>query len=186
MSRHQNADQVTHTVKQRNFKPFIWIVTIVIYVVIGVLFASPGYEGELGFDITYLPLFNAIFNSFTFLFLLAALAAIRKKNIRLHRRFIFAAFTTTALFLISYVTYHVLAESTAYGGEGILKYIYFFVLITHILLAAVIVPLALVTVTRGLNMQVVKHRKIARWTMPLWLYVSLTGVLVYVLISPYY
>lgn len=186
MNRNQGADKLTHTAKQRNYKPFIWIVTIAIYVVVGALFASPGYEGDLGFDITYLPLFNAIFNSFTFLFLLAALITIRKKNILLHRRFIYAAFTTTALFLISYVTYHFLAESTAYGGEGILKYIYYFVLITHILLAAVIVPLALVTVTRGLNMQVNEHRKIARWTMPLWLYVSLTGVLVYVLISPYY
>jgi putative membrane protein len=84
------------------------------------------------------------------------------------------------------VTYHYLTESTSYGGGGPLKYVYFFILITHILLAIVIVPLALITVTRGLNMQVEKHRKIARWTMPIWLYVSLTGVLVYLLISPYY
>jgi putative membrane protein len=129
---------------------------------------------------------NAIFNSFTFVFLLAALYFIKQKNITLHKRFIFAAFTSTTFFLLSYVTYHYLTESTSYGGEGPLKYIYFFILITHILLAIVIVPLALITVTRGLNMQVEKHRKIARWTMPLWLYVSLTGVLVYLMIAPYY
>ncbi|MCK9907219.1 DUF420 domain-containing protein, partial [Frankia sp. Cpl3] len=85
--------------------------------------------------------------------------------------------------LISYVTYHSIAPTTHYGGEGAMRYIYFFILITHIVLAAVIVPLVLVTVARGLNMQVEKHRKIARWTMPLWLYVSVTGVIVYLMIS---
>lgn len=173
-------------VNQRNYTPFIVVVTIIIYVVIGVLSGMPGYEGDLGFDITLLPMFNAIFNSFTFVFLLAAFIAAKKKNVTVHRRLIAAAFTTTALFLISYVSYHYLASDTPYGGEGPLKYIYYFILITHIVLAAVIVPMALVTVGRGLNMQVAKHRKIARWTMPIWLYVSLTGVLVYVLISPYY
>lgn len=79
-----------------------------------------------------------------------------------------------------------MAASTSYGGDGPLMYIYYFILITHIILAAVIVPLALITLGRGLNMQVEKHKKIARWTMPLWLYVSLTGVLVYLMISPYY
>lgn len=186
MNGNQDPQTTPQSVKQRNYTPFIVITTIVIYVVIGVLSGLPGYEGELGFDITILPMLNAIFNSFTFVFLLAALITIKKKNITLHRRFIFAAFTTTALFLISYVTYHYLAADTPYGGEGPLKYIYYFILITHILLAAVIVPMALITVGRGLNMQVAKHRKIARWTMPIWLYVSLTGVLVYVLISPYY
>ncbi|MBD1372829.1 DUF420 domain-containing protein [Hazenella sp. IB182357] len=137
-------------------------------------------------DLTFLPMMNAIFNSFTFIFLLTALIMIKQKNIKLHRRFILAAFTTTTFFLVTYVTYHSLAESTSYGGDGIMRYIYFFILISHILLSIVIVPLALFTTARGLNMQVEKHRKIARWTMPLWLYVSLTGVLVYLMISPYY
>lgn len=172
--------------KQRNYTPLIVIITIVIYALIGVLSGLPGYEGDVGFDITILPLLNAILNSFTFVFLLAALIAIKKKNVTFHRRFIFAAFTTTAFFLISYVTYHYLATDTPYGGEGLLKSIYYFILVTHIVLAAAIVPLALVTLGRGLNMQVARHRKIARWTLPLWLYVSLTGVLVYVMISPYY
>jgi putative membrane protein len=172
--------------KQRNYTPLIIGLSIAINVLVAILFFLPEYQGEITFDVTLLPRLNAIFNSFTFVFLLAALYFIKQKNITLHKRFIFAAFTSTAFFLLSYVTYHYLTESTSYGGGGPLKYVYFFILITHILLAIVIVPLALITVTRGLNMQVEKHRKIARWTMPIWLYVSLTGVLVYLLISPYY
>lgn len=172
--------------QQKSYTGVVVILSIVINALVVVLFFLPEYQGETGFDIKILPLLNAIFNSFTFVFLLAALWFVLRKNIKLHRRFIFAAFTTTALFLVSYVSYHYLAESTSYGGEGPLKYIYYFILITHIILAAVIVPLALLSLVRGLTMQVEKHRKIARWTMPLWLYVSLTGVLVYILISPYY
>ncbi|WP_054951347.1 DUF420 domain-containing protein [Numidum massiliense] len=173
-------------VKQRNYTPLIIVLTIVMYAVIAALSFLPKIEGETSFDLTLLPLLNAIFNSFTFLFLLSALIMIKRKNIVAHRRFIYAAFATTFFFLISYVTYHALAESTAYGGSGLLAGIYYFVLVSHIVLAAVIVPLALFTVARGLNMQVARHRKIARWTMPLWLYVSLTGVLVYIMIAPYY
>ncbi|WP_408008715.1 DUF420 domain-containing protein [Pseudalkalibacillus sp. A8] len=174
------------TANKKSYTGIVVFLSILINALVVVLFFLPEYEGETGFDITVLPLLNAIFNSFTFVFLLAALWFILHKNIKLHRRFIFAAFTSTTLFLISYVSYHYLAESTSYGGEGPLKYIYYFILITHIILAAVIVPLALLSLVRGLTMQVEKHRKIARWTMPLWLYVSLTGVLVYILISPYY
>ncbi|WP_270181512.1 DUF420 domain-containing protein [Alkalihalobacillus sp. CinArs1] len=173
-------------VKQRNYTPWIVGLSIAVNVLVVVLFLLPEYNGEVGFDITILPLLNAILNSFTFVFLLAALIFILQKNVKVHRRFIFAAFTTTALFLLSYVTYHGLSESTSFGGEGIIRSIYFFILISHIILAAAIVPLALITVARGLNMQVEKHRKIARWTMPIWLYVSLTGVIVYLMISPYY
>jgi putative membrane protein len=175
-------------VKQRNYTPFIWILSIII---VGVIFATyfvpKSSDGTIfGIELTVLPMMNAILNTFTFIFLLTSFIFIKKKNIKMHRRFIFAAFVTTFFFFISYLTYHTLAESTSYGGDGIMMYIYYFVLITHIILAALIVPLALITLGRGLNMQVEKHRKIARWTMPLWLYVSFTGVLVYIMISPYY
>jgi putative membrane protein len=178
-----NQNQSTQT---KSYTGIVVLLSIVINALVVVLFFLPEYKGETGFDITILPLLNAVFNSFTFVFLLSALWFIMRKNIKLHRRFIFAAFTSTALFLVSYVSYHYLAESTSFGGEVPLKYIYYFILITHIILAAVIVPLALLSLVRGLTMQVEKHRKIARWTMPLWLYVSLTGVLVYIMISPYY
>src|SRR5699024_8149445 len=107
-------------------------------------------------------------------------------NINAHRNFILAAFGATFLFLITYLTYHSLAGSTSYGGDGVLKYIYYIILISHIVLSTILLPLALFTLARGLNMQTEKHKKIARWTMPIWLYVSITGVLVYLLISPYY
>ncbi|MCA0757424.1 DUF420 domain-containing protein [Paenibacillus sp. N4] len=172
--------------KEKNFTPLIAVLTLVLVAVITVLFFLPAYDGEIGFDVKILPLLNAIFNCFTFIALSIALVAILKKNVKLHRRFIGAAFASTTLFLVSYVTYHYLTESTKYGGEGILRSIYFFVLLTHIVLAAAVVPLALISVVRGLQMKVEKHRKIARWTMPIWLYVSFTGVVVYLMISPYY
>jgi putative membrane protein len=174
------------TPKQRNYRPLVIILSIAINLLIAVLFFLPGSSRFAHQDLTILPMLNAVFNSFTFIFLLMALWAIMKKDIKLHRGFIFAALTTTFLFLITYVAYHYLSESTSFGGEGMIRYVYFFILITHIILAIAIVPLALTTVARGLNMQVEKHRRIARWTMPLWLYVSLTGVIVYLMISPYY
>lgn len=174
------------TKKEFNYVPWVVGLSIAINAIVVALLFIPKFEPQTGFDVTVLPLLNAVLNSFTFVFLIAALYMIMKKNIVWHKRFIFAAFTTTALFLVSYLTYHSMASSTSYGGEGIVQTIYYFILITHIVLAAVIVPLALLTLARGLTMKVEKHRKIARWTMPLWLYVSLTGVIVYLMISPYY
>ncbi|WP_430786822.1 DUF420 domain-containing protein [Virgibacillus flavescens] len=177
-----------NNVKQRNYNPLIWVLSILIVgIILGTYMLPKSSDGTVwGIELTVLPMLNAIFNSFTFLFLLTALIMIKKKNITMHRRFIVAAFVTTFLFFISYLTYHSMAESTSFGGVGALMYLYYFILITHIVLAALIVPLALITLGRGLNMKVEKHRKIARWTMPLWLYVSLTGVIVYLMISPYY
>ena len=171
---------------KRNYNPLIIILTVAIISLVTIAYFSPRLEIFKGYDLTALPLINAILNSITFLSLTFALLAIKRKNIKLHRNLIFTALTSTALFLVTYLAYHFNAPTTKYGGTGILKGVYYFILLTHILLAIVIVPLALISVARGLNMQVEKHRKIARWTMPLWLYVSLTGVLVYILISPYY
>jgi putative membrane protein len=170
----------------RNYTPIIVIFSVVLVGIITALFFMPGYDGELHFDVTIFPMLNAIFNLFTFLFLLVALFAVKNKNIPMHRTFIMMAFGSTALFLVSYVIYHFLTEPTAFGGSQTAKYVYFFILITHVMLAIVNVPLALITITRGFNGQIAKHRKIARWTMPIWLYVSSTGVIVYLLISPYY
>jgi len=174
--------------QQKNYTPFIWVLSIVaIAIILGVNYLPRSTTGMIfGVELTVLPLINAILNGIAFIFLIAALVAIINKNINAHRNFIFAAFSATFLFLISYLTYHALAGSTTFGGTGFIKSFYYFILITHIVLAAVLLPLSLITLGRGLNMAVEKHRKIARWTMPIWLYVSLTGVLVYILISPYY
>ncbi|MBU5466095.1 DUF420 domain-containing protein [Virgibacillus sp. MSJ-26] len=171
---------------ERNYTPIIITLTVVVNVIIAVLFFIPKQDRDIPFDISLLPRLNAILNSFTFIFLIAVLLFILRKNIKMHRNFIFAAFTSTALFLVSYLTYHALAPSTSFGGEGIIKTIYYFILITHISLAPIVVALALFSFVWGLTNQVNKHRKIARWTMPIWLYVSLTGVIVYLMISPYY
>lgn len=181
-----NRHEIGALNKQRNYRPAIIIISIVLIGIIAALGRMPGVEGFDLFDVTILPLMNAIFNTFTFLFLLSALIAVLRRHVILHRRLIYAAFTTTTLFLVTYVSFHFLAASTPYGGDGLLKSIYYFVLISHIVLAAGIVPLVLTTVAHAWNGEVGRHKKIARWTMPLWLYVSFTGVLVYILISPYY
>lgn len=172
--------------KKRNYKPFIIALSIILIGAIGALSGMRGEKNFDAFDLTILPLTNAILNSFTFLFLVCALVAILRRNVKIHQRFIYAAFSTTFLFLLTYVSYHYLAPSTPYGGEGFMAGFYYFILITHIILAAAIVPLALTSVTRAWNRENARHKKIARWTMPIWLYVSFTGVLVYILISPYY
>lgn len=172
---------------QKSYAPIVITLSVLVNAIILFLFFGPvGHKGEVHFDVTILPMLNAIFNSFTFVFLVAALFSIIKKNVKLHRGFILAAFTTTLLFCVSYLTYHYLAPSTHFGGEGIIKYVYFFILITHIILAAVIVPLALFSLVYGFTNQLTRHRKIVRWTMPIWLYVSLSGVIVYLMIAPYY
>lgn len=172
--------------RKRNYRPAIITISIILIGAIGVLSGMKGVDDFHAFDVTILPLMNAILNSFTFLFLVGAFIAILKRNVKIHRRFIYAAFVTTSLFLVTYVAFHYLAPSTPYGGTGFMAGFYYFILITHILLAAAIVPLALTSVARAWNMENERHKKIARWTMPIWLYVSLTGVLVYILISPYY
>lgn len=175
-----------NTQKSKNYKPLIWTLTLAINGLIAIAFFLPEMELLKRRDLSFLPLLNAILNSLTFVSLIIALLAIKQKNIKRHKAFVLLALFWTGIFLISYLLYHFSTPSTKFGGEGIIKGIYLFILLTHIILAAIIVPLALISIGRGLNMEVRKHRKIARWTMPLWLYVSLTGVIIYLMISPYY
>lgn len=173
---------------QRNYTSLIWGISIIAIILILAINYIPRSTTEtiFGMRLTVLPLINAILNGFAFILLILALVMVKKGNIKAHRNYIIAAFCATFLFLITYLTYHALAGSTSFGGDGFLKYLYYFILISHIILSSILLPLALFTLTKGLNMQVEKHKKIARFTMPIWLYVSLTGVLVYLLISPYY
>lgn len=172
--------------KKRNYTPIVWTLTIAINALVIVLFLLPNKSFYEDYDFSFLPALNAVLNSITFMCLLMAFLFIKQKNIAMHKRFILMAFLSTSIFLLSYVLYHFTTPSTHFGGTGWIAYIYYFILITHVVLAAVIVPLALFSIGYGLNMEVEKHRKIARWTMPLWLYVSLTGVVVYLMLSPYY
>lgn len=181
-----NTKTTEEVFTRRNYKPAIIIITVVLISAIVILLRLPGIKDFDAFDITILPMMNAIFNIFSFLFLIGALTAILKGNVKVHRRFIYSALVTTSLFLITYVVFHFIAASTSFGGEGIIALLYYFILITHIILAMTIIPLALTSVTSAWNREFERHKKISRWTMPIWLYVSFTGVIVYLLIRPYY
>jgi uncharacterized membrane protein YozB (DUF420 family) len=129
-----------------------------------------------------LPALNATLNAISAVFLTTGWFMIRSGRIAVHRRFMIAAFTTSSLFLISYVVYHAQIGSKPYPGTGVMRTIYFSILIPHVVLAASIPPLAIITLSRGLRRLDDRHRRIARWTLPLWLFVSVTGVIVYLML----
>ena len=129
-----------------------------------------------------LPAVNATLNATSGILLLIGYFLIRARRIELHRRFMIAAFTASTLFLVCYVIYHAQVGNVRFTRQGIVRPIYFTILITHVSLAFVVLPLAVVTLSRGLSAKYQLHRRIARWTFPLWMYVSVTGVLVYVLL----
>lgn len=165
------------------YQSLIIFLSLVIPIAVAVLYIIPKTETTI---FSFLPLLNACLNGTTFLVLIAAFLAIKNKNIVLHKFLMWTALSLSTFFLLSYVLYHATTPSTSFGGEGIIKNIYFFILLTHILLSAVVVPLVLITFSRALAEKFDKHRKIAKITLPIWLYVTLTGVLVYMMISPYY
>ncbi len=136
--------------------------------------------------ISYLPHLNAFLNTTSALFLIAGYRFIRAGFIRPHRNCQIAALVTSTCFLISYLTYHYYHGDTLFLGQGIVRPFYFAILITHVILAIVIVPLVLITVYRAARGDFIRHRRIARWTLPLWLYVSITGVIVYLMLYRIY
>lgn len=150
------------------------------------LVLSPQLLRIEGLDVSRLPAFHALLNGSTAVLLSIGLVLIRSDRPRAHRRVMLTAFLLSCVFLISYVIYHSQAPDTAYGGMGWVRPVYFFVLISHIVLAPVVLPLALYTVLRGLRSELSRHRRVARWTFPVWLYVAVTGVVVYLMMSPYY
>ena len=137
-------------------------------------------------EIADLPAVNAVLNGTAAIFLTAGYILIRRGQQALHKRCMLAALTTSALFLVSYVVYHLNVGSRPFPGQGPIRVVYFTILITHVILAATIVPLALVTAARGLGAQYQRHVRIARWTLPIWLYVSVTGVVIYLMLYQMY
>ena len=133
-------------------------------------------------DYSVLPAVNATLNAIATAFLTAGWIFIRRRQITNHRACMIGAFVTSAMFLTSYLVYHANVGSVPFGGQGTLRLVYFAILITHIVLAALILPLALVTLSRALARRFDRHRRIARWTLPIWLYVSVTGVVIYVML----
>jgi putative membrane protein len=137
-------------------------------------------------SISDLPALNATLNGLSALFLVSGYLFIKRRNPLMHKRCMIGALTVSALFLTSYVIYHANTGSRPFGGQGAVRVIYFAILITHVILAATILPLALVTANRGLRAQFERHVRIARWTLPLWLYVSVTGVVIYLMLYQLY
>jgi putative membrane protein len=137
-------------------------------------------------DFSFLPPFHATLNGITAIVLLIALYFIKQRNIEAHRKSMLLAIGLSVMFLLSYVLYHFTTEETRFGGEGTIRYVYFFILITHIILAAVILPFILFTFNRAITNQITRHKKLARWVFPIWLYVAITGPLCYFMLKPYY
>lgn len=174
-------DQVTR--REKRFNRYITIISIAIPAVVVALFGIriPDVE-PLGF----LPPIYATINGLTAVLLIAAVLAIKNGKQKLHQNLMSSCIFLSLVFLVMYVAYHMTSDSTPYGGEGWLRYVYFFILISHILLSIVIIPLVLKTYARAYLKKFEAHRKIARITFPIWLYVAVTGVIVYLMISPYY
>lgn len=166
-----------------NHKKIIWISSLLVPIAVAILYYTPNYNGE---TIDFLPLVNACINATVFIILIAALIAIKKKKRILHQRLMTTALCLSVIFLLCYVFHHATHESVSFGKEGLMKHLYYFILISHIMISAIIIPFVLITFSKGLQKKFDDHKKIARITLPLWLYVALTGVLVYIMISPYY
>lgn len=167
---------------EKKYRKLIITLSIVIPVAVAALF---GIKIK-GFDFSFLPPIYATINGITACVLVLSLMAIKNKRITLHQRLNNLAVFLSSIFLLMYVLYHITSESTPYGGTGGIRYVYFFILITHIALSVIIIPLVLFTYVKGLSMKVAAHKKLARITYPLWLYVAVSGVVVYLMLSPYY
>ena len=162
------------------------IIAIAIPVVVAILLNPRIPKVELGEWTLNLPFLNATINSFTALCLILGLYFIKNKDIAKHRLMMLMSFCLGSIFLVSYVLYHLSNESTAFGGEGIIRPVYYFLLISHITLSILVVWFVLRALNFALTGQIEQHKKTVKWAYPIWLYVSITGVIVYMMISPYY
>jgi putative membrane protein len=193
-------NQATLFLSEEKVKRIIIIVSIVIPVAVAGMFFSPVKFTFLKDHLSFFPAFHATLNFITTLLLLVALYFVKNKIIKAHRNTMLAAFALSSVFLVSYVLYHLNAPTVRFGdadhdgivsaveleASGGLRGFYFFILVSHILLAILILPFILTALFLGLTNQVFRHKKIVRYTFPIWLYVTSTGVLVYLLIEPYY
>ena len=172
---------------EQKFSKFIVLVSILIPVVVALLFSVK--LKDFGFHVeplSFLPPIYATINGVTAVVLVVGVLAIKNGKRKLHEQLMTTAIALSVVFLVMYVAYHMTSDSTKFGGEGMIRNVYFFILITHILLSIAVIPLVLITYVRTLAEKFDKHKKIAKITFPIWLYVAVTGVVVYLMISPYY
>ncbi len=167
---------------QEPYKRLIIAVSVIIPVVVAILFRVK----IEGYDFSFLPPIYASINGLTAVLLVSAVIAIRNKKRQLHERIMKTCIGLSAVFLVMYVLYHMTSDSTPFGGEGAIRYVYYFILITHIFLSVIVIPFVLFTLGRALGGNFERHKALAKYTFPIWLYVAVTGVIVYLMISPYY
>lgn len=176
-----------NTTIEKKFKSLIIIVSVVIPLAVVLLFSIRLKDFGINVEpLSFLPPIYATINGITALLLILGVIAIKNGNRALHQKLMTSAIACSLVFLVMYVAYHMTAESTKFGGEGAVKGIYYFLLISHIILSVTIIPLVLFTYVRALSGEFDRHKKLARITFPLWLYVAVTGVVVYLMIAPYY
>ena len=171
----------------KNIKFLIYGISFVVFILVILLnkkvIPAPSEFPEIVFQ---LPKINAFINGICSILLIASGIAIKNGKISLHKKLNLITFGFSAIFLIGYVAYHYLVQETTFGGTGTIRNVYYFILTSHIILAALVFPLVLFSFQKGLNMEVQAHKRIVRWSYPIWLYVTITGVIVYLMISPYY
>ena len=169
--------------EELKYKKIIWVLSIVIPVAVALLFLVriPNVE-----PLNFLPPIYASINGVTAVLLVIAYWAVKNKKLILHERLMKISIFLSVVFLVMYVAYHMTSEPTPFGGSGNIKYLYYFILISHILLSIFIIPMVLITYVRAITKMFDKHKKIGKITFPIWLYIAVTGVIVYLMIYPYY
>lgn len=174
--------------KDSFFVPLIITLSIIIPIVVALLMLFPDvfHIDSESIDFSSLPFFHAILNGSTAVLLFTGFILIKNKKTNLHKISMLSAFVLSSVFLLSYVTSKLTNAPVPFGGEGLIRYIYFFILISHIILSVLVLPLALFSIYRGMTGEIEKHKSIVKYTFPVWMYVAITGVLVYILMSPYY
>ena len=186
-NQHRRGKALPPSIEKNDTLAYILIFAVSIIVFAAVAFLSRvELNVNLGFDKHIFARLNALINTFVALLLLGALFAVKDKRYRTHKKLMMWAIGFSVLFLVSYICHHLFTGETTYGGSGLIKLVYYFILITHIILAGLILPFILFTAYRGLTAEFHKHKKLARITWPLWFYVAVTGVIVFLMISPYY
>jgi putative membrane protein len=170
----------------RKLKIGVWIVTVLVWVLVGAMRRPEKIPLPEGISLSFLPGVHAILNTCVAILLIVALVMIKKGNVRLHKMAISGAMICSATFLLCYVAYHFTTAETRFGGAGAIKVVYLLLLISHIVLAAVSLPFILMTWVYGYTNQFQKHRTMAKWVFPVWLYVAVTGPVCYLMLRPYY
>ena len=168
---------------EKRLNKLAYLISAVVLLLVGLM---RRYKFDLGVDFSFLPPIHASLNALTAVILVLAFYFIKNRQVTNHRRAIYAAMVCSALFLLSYVLYHFTTPEVRYGGTGPMRTVYFILLITHVVLAGLILPFILLTFNRAYTAQFERHRKMARWVFPLWLYVAITGPICYLMLQPYY